>query len=132
MLDVKKFNQEMVMHKSNVMLAEKYYTLVGEKNIEGIKKYLHPNVEFCSPLKTLKGKETVIEAVSNFMNVIESLAIRSKFAAEDQAIIVYDSDIPGIAKDFPGASLLTFRDGLIVKIELFFDSRPFLGVRERT
>lgn len=41
-------------------------------------------------------------------------------------MIVYDSDIPGIAKNFPGASLLSFREGLIVKIELFYDGSRFL------
>ena len=41
-------------------------------------------------------------------------------------MIVYDVDIPGIAKSFPGASLLSFRDGLIVRIELFFDGSRFV------
>jgi hypothetical protein len=113
------------MEPNHVRQAEEYYKLVGEKNAEGIKKYLHPDVEFYSPLASLKGKEGVVEATSHFMNSLKSLKIRAKFGAEDQAMIVYDSDIEGIVAGFPGASLLTFRDGLIVRIELFHDGSLF-------
>lgn len=118
------------MEKNNLERAEEYYTLVGEKNLEGIKKYLDDDVEFYGPLATLKGKKAIIEANSNFMKMFHSLKIRSKFSSGNQAMIVYDVDVPGIAKNFPGASLLTFRDGLIVKIELFYDGSPFLQKKE--
>lgn len=114
------------METNHVAQAEAYYKLIGEKNVEGIKKYLNPDVEFYSPLATLKGKEAVVEATGNFMNAFESLKIRAKFGSEEQAMIVYDVDIFGVANNFPGASLLTFRDGLIDKIELFFDGSRFL------
>lgn len=106
--------------------AEEYYKLVGEKNGEGIKRYLHSAVEFYGPLATLKGRDAVVDATSNFMKVFASLTIRAKFGSGDQAMIVYDTDIPGISKNFPGASLLTFRDGLIVRIELFHDGTRFV------
>lgn len=110
--------------------AEEYYKLIGDKNAEAIKKYLHSDVEFYGPLATLKGKEAVIQATSNFMNMFKSLTIRAKFGAADQAMIVYDVDIPGIAKDFPSASLLRFHEGLIVRIQLFYDGSRFLEKRE--
>jgi hypothetical protein len=113
------------METNYAMRGEEYYQQVAQKNPESIKKYLHPEVEFYGPLATLKGKEAVLEATRNFMNAFTSLTIRTKFCAGDQAMIVYNSDIPGIAKDFPGASLLTFREGLIVKIELFYDGSRF-------
>lgn len=109
----------------NAARAERYYQLVGEKNAEGIKEFLHPDVEFFGPLATLKGREAVLEATRGFMNAFRTMAIRKKFGSGDQAMIVYDSDIPGISTSFPGASLLSFRDGLIVKIELFFDGSLF-------
>jgi hypothetical protein len=118
------------METNNVTLAEEYYKLVGEKNAEEIRKYLHPDVEFSGPLATLKGREAVVEATSNFMNMVASLTIRAKFGTEEQAMIVYDSEIPGIAKEFPGASLLNFRDGLIVKIQLFYDGSRFIEKKE--
>ena len=118
------------MATANVMKAEEYYKLVGEKNIEGFKKYLDPDVEFKGPLAALNGREAVITATSNFTNACQSLTIRAKFGEGDQAMLVYDVDIPGISKSFPGASLLTFRDGLIVRIELFYDGSRFVEKKE--
>ncbi len=105
--------------------VEEYYNLIKEKEIEKIKKYLDPDVEFYSPLVILKGKEAVVEATSNFMNAISSLKIRAKFDSGGQAMIVYDVDFPGLVNNFPGASLLTFRNNLIVRIELFHDASRF-------
>ncbi len=118
------------MKTNHVERAEEYYTLVGEKNVEGIKKYLHTDVEFFGPMATLRGKEAVLEATTNYMKIFNSLTIRAKFGAKEQAMIVYDVDIPGIRKDFPGAVLLTFCDELIVKIELFYDSAAFQEKKE--
>lgn len=118
------------MEATHAARAEEYYKLIGEKNVEGIKRYLHPHVEFYGPLATLKGKEAVIQATRNFMNMFNSLTIRAKFGAADQAMIVYDVDVPGIAKDFPGASLLSFHEGLIVRIQLFYDGSRFLEKKE--
>jgi hypothetical protein len=118
------------METNNLTRAEDYYRLVGEKNIDGIKKYLHVDVQLYGPLATLRGREAVIAATGNFMNTFKCLMVRAKFSAGDQAVVVYDVDIPGIAKDFPGASLLTFRDGLIVRIELFYDGSRFMEKKE--
>jgi SnoaL-like domain len=118
------------MNTSNVALAEEYYTLFGEKNAEGIKKYLHADVELHGPLGTAKGKEAVFETTSNFINVIKSLKIRAKFGAGDQVMIVHDSDIPGIVDSFPGAVLLNFHDGLIIRIELFYDGGSIVEKKE--
>lgn len=109
------------MHTNKATLAEEYYTLIGKKNAEGIKKYLHPDVVLHSPLAVVRGKEAVIKAAENFMNMIKSLTVRAKFGAGEQAMIVSDSVIPGMADSFPTASLLSFRDELIIKIELFYD-----------
>jgi hypothetical protein len=125
-----KLYKEIVMEANKVAIGEEYYKLVGQKNVEGIKKYLHPEVELYSPLASMKGKDAVVEATGNFMKMIKSLSIRTKFGSDNQAMIVYDTDVPGIAKGFPGASLLSFRDGLIVKIELFYDSRRFVEKKE--
>lgn len=118
------------MKVTNEARAEEYYKLIAEKNVEEMKKYLHPDVEFYGPLASLKGKEVVIQATNNFMNMFKSLTIRAKFGTDEQAMIVYDVDIPGIAKEFPGASLLNFHEGLIVRIQLFYDGSRFLEKKE--
>jgi hypothetical protein len=112
-------------------LAEEYYRLVGKKDLEGVKQYLHPEIELSSPLGNLKGKEAFIKATSTYMNTFESLKIRTKFGSQDQAMIVYDVDIPGIVKGLPTAVLLSIRDGLIARIELFYDASHFTSMKEK-
>jgi len=41
-------------------------------------------------------------------------------------MIVYDVEIPGFAKNLRAASLLSFKEGLISKIDLVYDTRCFV------
>ena len=45
-------------------------------------------------------------------------------------MIVYDVEIPDFAKNLRAASLLSFQEGLISKIELIYDSRCFMDERD--
>lgn len=110
---------------NNIAIAQAYYTAIGEKNIENAEKYLHPHVQFISPFATITGKEGVLKAVRGFTTIFKSLTIRAKFGSDDQAMLVYDIDCPTINGTFSGASLMTFQDDLIAKVELFYDPRPF-------
>lgn len=118
------------MTTNNLAIAVEYYKNVGAKNIEGIAKFLHPQVEFYGPLASMKGKEAVIDATSNFMNAITSLTIRAQFDSGNQTMVVYEVDMPGIAQDFPGASLMTFCEGMIVKIQLIYDGSRLLKKKD--
>jgi hypothetical protein len=61
--------------------------------------------------------------MKNFIGFIKTLKIRAKFGSEDQAIVVYDVDSPiGTSAT---ASLMTFEEGLIAKIEVIYDARPY-------
>lgn len=115
------------MKSETMQLAVEYYTLVGEKKSEEYKQYLHPDVEFSSPMATLKGKEAVYNQTLGFTKVLNALKIRESFGHEDKAVVVYDTDISGVDQSVPSVSLLTFKDGKIVTIELFFDGTPFNG-----
>lgn len=112
--------------QSTLKRAEEYYTLVKERNIEGVRERLHPDVELKGPLASHKGKEAVVEATRSFMNTFRSLTIRTKIGSGEQAMIIYDVDVPEVSPSFFGASHLTFKEGLIVKIELYFDGSRFI------
>ncbi len=114
-----------MMNKTNETVAEAYYTAMGQKNLDIMEKHLHSNVQFISPFAELKGKEPVMEAVKKFMALFQTLTVRTKFSSNEQALVVYDVDFPALIGNIPTASLLTLQDGLITKIELFFDARPF-------
>src|SRR5690348_2761309 len=107
------------MNQNSMAIAEAYYTAMGEKNMAGVEKYLHSDVQFIGPLDEMTGKGPVLEAIRKFVAIFKTLKIRAKFGSENQAMIVYDVDFPAPIGNLPGASLVTFQEGLITKIELF-------------
>jgi len=44
------------MNNTNLSIAESYYSEMLAKNIEGMEKYLHPNVSLVAPLAQDHGK----------------------------------------------------------------------------
>lgn len=111
-------------------IAVAYYTALGEKNIEGVKTFLHPDVLFTDPQEKVMGREAVLKAAKGFSAMFKTLIIRAKFNSEDQAMIVYEVDIPGLAKNLVAASLLSFDGSLISKIELIYDTGCFMAKKE--
>lgn len=113
----------MVMKTDTKAVGVAYYTALGEKNIEKVSKYLHPDIQFTDPQETVIGKESVLKAARRFAGIFKTLTIRAPFSSEDQAMIVYEVEIPGLSKKLQAASLLSFQEGLISKIELFYDTK---------
>ena len=114
------------MNKDSIALAEKYYTALGEKNIAYLEKQLHPDVQFIGPLGEVKGKEAVLEHTKKFAAFFKSLKIRAKFGSQDQAMIVYDVDLPAPIGNIRTASLMNFQNELVIRIELFFDAASMM------
>lgn len=112
--------------KETISTAVAYYTALGEKNLEEVKRYLHPNIQFTDPKEQVLGKEAVLKAAKGFTAIFKTLTIRAKFGSEDQAMIVYDVEIPNFTKPLRAASLLSFQEGLISKIDLIYDTRCFM------
>lgn len=119
------------MQAKNVDIAEKYYTFMGEKNIEAIEKFLHPEVELLSPFALVEGKEAVLKASENYVTLFKKLNIRKKFGGENQAVLIQDLEIPGMEELFRAAVLITFQEELIIKIELFYDTAPLVAMRDK-
>jgi ketosteroid isomerase-like protein len=113
------------MSEKNIASAVAYYQAMGNKDISSIEQYLHPDVVLISPLAVVTGKDAVLNSVKHFFAVFNKLTIRTQFATEDQAMVVYDLDCSAPIGAFKGAALLTFKDDLIIGYELFYDARPF-------
>ncbi len=114
--------KEQIMEDTKT-IAIAYYTALGKKNMEEVQKYLHADIRFTDPQETVIGKEAVLKAAQGFTEIFKRLTIQSKFGSDDQALIVYEVEIPGLSKNLQAASLLSFQAGLISKIELFYDSK---------
>ncbi len=106
-------------------IAESYYTALSNKHISDIGQYLNSDITLVSPLAEVIGKEAVVESIKNFVRAFNSLTIRAKFGSGNQAMLALDIDLPLPIGTLSGASLLTCNNGLISKIELFYDGRPF-------
>ena len=113
------------MNQNNVAIAKAFYAAMSEKNIEAMEKHVHHNVQFTAPLAKLQGKEAYLEALKGFTAFFKTLTIRATFGEGDQAVLIYDVDFPAPIGKVPSVALMTFQEGLIIRIELFYDARPF-------
>jgi len=113
------------MSRSNAASAEAYYKAMADKDTSGMERRLHPDVLLVTPMEQLRGKAAVLEAAKRLMNLIKSIEVRAKFESEDQAMLTYNMDFGEPIGVCRAAALMTFKDGLIVRNEIFFDTRPF-------
>ena len=113
------------MINNNMALAKAFYTAMGEKNIAYIGEHVHHKVEFISPLGNTLGKDAYLKSAEHFLTLLQSLKIRTICGDDEHIIVVYDVHFHGPVGTVPTASLMLFRDGLIARIELFYDARPF-------
>ena len=113
------------MHKDNITIAQAYYTAMSEKNIVDLEKYLDSNVLFVAPLATVTGKEAFVDTLKRFVTFFTTLMIRTVFGSHNQAMVVYTLDFPESIGKVETAAMLNIENGLITKIELFYDARPF-------
>ena len=110
---------------SNVALGEAYFKSMAKKDAESMSKCLHPDVQFFGPLSSLSGKNAVMDAARKLFTSFNHLSIVSKLGDDMQAVIIYDLDFHPPVGNFRVAAHMTFSRGLIDRIELFYDARPF-------
>ena len=110
---------------SNLAIAETYYNEMLAKDFDAMEKHLHLNVHFISPLAELSGKDAVVEAAKNLSGLLGDIEIRAKFSSGNHIMFAYDFMFPKPIGKLRASVLMDFDDGLILKIELFYDPRPF-------
>lgn len=113
------------MVNQNLNKAESYYMAMYTKSFDEMASYIHPHVCFIGPLAAFNGKESVVEAAKNFSMFFRRLTIRERFISGNKVMLVLDFDCSDPVGTLRGASFLSFGDGLISRIELFYDARPF-------
>jgi len=113
------------MTQSNAAFAESYYRAMNDKDVPGMARHLHPDIRLVTPMEDLTGKDAVLEAARRLLGFLKSVEVHAKFGSEDQAMLAYSMHFAEPAGVCRAAALMTFKDGLIVRNELFFDARPF-------
>lgn len=109
----------------NLKAAQDYYRHMLEKNFDAMEECLHPQIDFTSPFVELSGRKAVLEAAKALANELISIEIRSKFSANDEIMFAYDFMFPEPVGKLKSAVLMGFSNGLISRIELFFDTQAF-------
>jgi hypothetical protein len=111
--------------ETNLATADAYYRALNAKDLSAATAHFHPEIQFISPMAELAGKVSATEAVRRLLSLLKSVQVRTKFASADQVMSVYDMEFPAPLGICRTAALKTFKDGLIARMELFFDARPF-------
>jgi hypothetical protein len=113
------------MPDHNVAVAEGYYRAFNDKDLAGIARHLHADVQFVAPMGESSGKGAVLEAAKRLLGVMKRIEIRAKFGSGDQVMLAYDLTYGEPVALCRAAALISFKDGLIARLELFYDARPF-------
>ena len=113
------------MNENNIETAVAYYDAYNKKDFASITRLLHPDIHFVAPMGESTGKEAVLEAVKRLLTVIKKIEIREKFGYDDKVILVYDLYYGEPSTICRTAVLMDFKDTHIIRLELFYDARPF-------
>ena len=112
-------------------LVATYLATWQQKELAGIARHLHPAVHFTGPMMEIDGREGVTAAVARLLPLLKDFRVRSTFTSGDHAMFTYDfvCEPPiGVCRT---AEEVTFEDGLVKRIELFYDPRPFEPLANR-
>jgi hypothetical protein len=112
-------------------IAEEYIAALKRKDLHGIAKLIHCDIELTSPVTKVSGSENFLATVERLLPLVTDIRLRATFANERQAMLVYDFVFHppvGIAR---AANLMTFQEHQIRSVELFLDPRPFENLADR-
>lgn len=98
---------------------------MNKKDISALSQYLDTDVLFLGPMAEIKGKDAVVKAAQGSMSFFNHLVIRTKCSNQNEVMLAYDLHCPAPIGLFRVAALMTFQNDLIIRIELFYDARPF-------
>jgi hypothetical protein len=113
----------------NLKTAEAYLAAWQKKDLAGIGEHLHADVHFKGPMSETTGKDAFLAAAQRIFPPLQSLTVRHTFASGGAVAAIYDFNCAAPIGVCRTAELITFQDGLISGVELFFDARPFVPAK---
>ena len=106
-------------------IGRSFYEAMAKKDDSAIANLLSHDVTFLSPVTQLSGKNEVLAWERRFLPSFNSLTIHTVCSNESQAMLAYEIQFPDMDEGARAAALLNISQGLITRIELFFDMSPF-------
>ena len=110
---------------TNRRTIDAYVAACIAKDLEGIGRCLSDDVQFIGPMAEFRGRETVLQSFSKIFHVLEKQVQRGIMVEGSKALMFYDfvcAPPIGLCRTAEYDELV---DGKIVRIELFYDARPF-------
>lgn len=109
----------------NIDAVLNYYNAMLEKNFDKMAGFLHDDVEFVGPLSQMQGKASVVLAAQNLSKILDDIQVRVCWSQKNQVMIVYDFIFSKLELNLRASGLIDVVERKIIKIELFYDGRPF-------
>ncbi len=106
-------------------LAASYVDAWKRKDFGAIRRHLAPSVHLKGPMMEATGITPVGDSIERILPMLQEFDLRAIFITGVQAMLAYDFICPSPIGRCRTAELVTFSDGLIKEIELFYDARPF-------
>ncbi len=100
-------------------IVEGYSKAWTSGDIETARSYLADDLEFRGSIDNFNDADSLINAISVFLNILNSVQTISTFYDESEAILMYDC-----VTDSPAGTIRTFKidGGKIKEIKLVFDA----------
>jgi hypothetical protein len=119
----------MKMSDGNLATAVAYYQGLQAKDISGIARLVHPEIELVGPIANARGKEAFLKSIERLAGAVKAVTVRATCGSGDEVMTAYDLDFGEPVGVCRTAALMNFREGFISRLELFFDTKPFAGIR---
>lgn len=106
-------------------LLSRYVEAWTRRDLAAIIACMHPDVIFVGPNVNANGRDGYAASTQRFLGLLEQVTVRARCEGGDDAMIAYDFVCRPPIGRVPTAELVNFRDGLIGRSEIFFDTRLF-------
>ncbi len=116
--------------EKNRTLAAAYINAVGQKQPELIAELLDDKVEFKGVIMAFNKSSDLIKAFKQLGTILLRNEIKKIFADENEACVIYDLVLADDLDAVPCMEWIKIKNGKIISIQLVFDSKLFLKVRE--
>ena len=113
-----------------VTIAEAYFEALKSKDLESMSQYLHDDVIFQGPMMQIDNKKDCLEGAKQWFEMVQNIVVQSQFSNENQVMFVYDVYYPEPIGVSPTADMVTVKNGLIVKVQLFYDASPMVAMQQ--
>lgn len=119
------------MSENNLSIVLAYYDAINQKNPSLAAEKLADNVKIITPLATRAGKVNVVEALKGLCSTVERVTITAKFTSDNQVMLAIDMLFPKPIGNLRAAGLLNVDQGLITRIELFYDGQVIMSKKDQ-